>query len=192
MADKVYRPPMTANLAQFRHRITAAVQEVTPDLLQRVWQEIDYQWDTPCYCLKIVQCMKEVPVPVHTDQQLQIQNNVQYVAYLMKGLGQVDTDRQMVVLNDHLCFEYRCQMKMELVGTDRQMMIQNRIHCVGFWNEEELRIAHTDKQVEDLNKNSRFIYSTFHGFSTTIEAELAQQITRIYSIIPSLLYGSEI
>ncbi|PSN57816.1 hypothetical protein C0J52_04347 [Blattella germanica] len=34
--DKVYRPPMSANLAQLRNRITAAVQEVTPDMLQRV------------------------------------------------------------------------------------------------------------------------------------------------------------
>ena len=36
---------MPANLAQLRHRITAAVQEVTPDMLQRVWQEIDFMWD---------------------------------------------------------------------------------------------------------------------------------------------------
>ncbi|PSN48158.1 hypothetical protein C0J52_08724 [Blattella germanica] len=34
--NKVYRPPMPANLAQLRHRITAGVQEVTPDMLQRV------------------------------------------------------------------------------------------------------------------------------------------------------------
>ncbi|PSN31740.1 hypothetical protein C0J52_27066 [Blattella germanica] len=31
-----------ANLAQFRHRITAAVQEVTADMFQRVWQEIEF------------------------------------------------------------------------------------------------------------------------------------------------------
>ncbi|PSN48183.1 hypothetical protein C0J52_13869 [Blattella germanica] len=43
--DKVYRTPIPANLAQLRHRITAAVQEVTPDMLQRVWQEIDFRWD---------------------------------------------------------------------------------------------------------------------------------------------------
>ncbi|PSN47297.1 hypothetical protein C0J52_15691 [Blattella germanica] len=36
--DKAYRPPMPANLAQLRHRITAAVQEVRLDMLQRVWQ----------------------------------------------------------------------------------------------------------------------------------------------------------
>ncbi|PSN41378.1 hypothetical protein C0J52_17503 [Blattella germanica] len=37
--DKVYRPPMPPNLAQFRHRISATVQEMTPDMFQRVWQE---------------------------------------------------------------------------------------------------------------------------------------------------------
>ncbi|PSN49903.1 hypothetical protein C0J52_14933 [Blattella germanica] len=46
--DKVYRSPMPANLAQLRHRITAIVQEVTPDMLQGVWQEIDFWWDVGC------------------------------------------------------------------------------------------------------------------------------------------------
>ncbi|PSN55546.1 hypothetical protein C0J52_20117 [Blattella germanica] len=36
---------MPANLAQLRHRITVAVQEMTPDMLQRVWQEIYFRWD---------------------------------------------------------------------------------------------------------------------------------------------------
>ncbi|PSN51063.1 hypothetical protein C0J52_01516 [Blattella germanica] len=40
---------MTANLAQLRHRITAAVQEVTQHMLQRVWQEIDFRWDAIYY-----------------------------------------------------------------------------------------------------------------------------------------------
>ncbi|PSN47689.1 hypothetical protein C0J52_20366, partial [Blattella germanica] len=30
---------------ELRHRIAAAVQQVTPDMLQRVWQEIDFRWD---------------------------------------------------------------------------------------------------------------------------------------------------
>ncbi|PSN56052.1 hypothetical protein C0J52_11798 [Blattella germanica] len=29
---------------ELRHRIAAAVQQVTPDMLQRVWQEIDFRW----------------------------------------------------------------------------------------------------------------------------------------------------
>ncbi|KAG8304946.1 hypothetical protein J6590_081865 [Homalodisca vitripennis] len=41
----VYVPPLPASLADLRRRITAAVAEVTPDLLERVWREIDYRWD---------------------------------------------------------------------------------------------------------------------------------------------------
>ncbi|PSN46302.1 hypothetical protein C0J52_18608 [Blattella germanica] len=41
--DKVYRPPMPANLAQLRHRITAAAQEVTPDMLQRVCKKLTFR-----------------------------------------------------------------------------------------------------------------------------------------------------
>ncbi|KAG8290475.1 hypothetical protein J6590_080689 [Homalodisca vitripennis] len=43
--DKVYVPPLPASLADLRRRITAAVAEVTPDLLERVWREIDYRCD---------------------------------------------------------------------------------------------------------------------------------------------------
>jgi hypothetical protein len=40
----VYVPPLPANVAELRTRITAAVAEVTPEMLRRVWQEIDYRW----------------------------------------------------------------------------------------------------------------------------------------------------
>ncbi|KAG8272517.1 hypothetical protein J6590_039224 [Homalodisca vitripennis] len=40
--DNVYVPPLPASLADLR-RITAAVAEVKPDLLERVWREIDYR-----------------------------------------------------------------------------------------------------------------------------------------------------
>ncbi|PSN55021.1 hypothetical protein C0J52_04131 [Blattella germanica] len=43
LVHKVFRPPISANLAQLRHRITAAVHELTPDMLLRVWQEIDFR-----------------------------------------------------------------------------------------------------------------------------------------------------
>lgn len=43
--DKVYVPPLPDNLADLRNRISAAVAEVTPDLLERVWREIDFRWD---------------------------------------------------------------------------------------------------------------------------------------------------
>jgi hypothetical protein len=45
--DRVYVPPLPENVAELRTRITAAVAEVTPEMLRRVWQEIDlpnYQW----------------------------------------------------------------------------------------------------------------------------------------------------
>ncbi|PSN46328.1 hypothetical protein C0J52_15200, partial [Blattella germanica] len=46
--DKVYRPPVPANIAELRHRITAAVQEVILDMFHRVWQDIDFRWDVCC------------------------------------------------------------------------------------------------------------------------------------------------
>ena len=45
LKDQVYVPPLPANLAELRNRITAAVELVTLDMLQRVWQEIDFRWD---------------------------------------------------------------------------------------------------------------------------------------------------
>lgn len=45
LKDKVYVTPLPANLAELRNRITATVALVTPDMLQRVWEEIDFRWD---------------------------------------------------------------------------------------------------------------------------------------------------
>jgi hypothetical protein len=41
----VFVPPLPANVADLRTRITAAVAEVTPEMLRSVWQDIDYRWD---------------------------------------------------------------------------------------------------------------------------------------------------
>ena len=43
--DQVFVPPLPANVVEFRTRITAAVAEVTPEMLRSVWQETDYRWE---------------------------------------------------------------------------------------------------------------------------------------------------
>jgi hypothetical protein len=43
--DRVFVAPLAANAAELRTRITAAVAEVTPEMLRSVWQDIDYRWD---------------------------------------------------------------------------------------------------------------------------------------------------
>src|SRR5215510_12452991 len=43
--DRVFVPPLPANVVELRTRITAAVAKVTPEMLRRVWQETDYRWD---------------------------------------------------------------------------------------------------------------------------------------------------
>ena len=43
--DRVFVPPLPAKVVELRTRITAAVAEVTPEMLRSVWQEIDYRWD---------------------------------------------------------------------------------------------------------------------------------------------------
>jgi hypothetical protein len=43
--DRVFVPPLPANVAELRTRITAAVAEVTPEMLRIVLQDIDYRWD---------------------------------------------------------------------------------------------------------------------------------------------------
>jgi hypothetical protein len=43
--DPVFVPTLPANVVELRTRITAAVAEVTPEMLRSVWQEIDYSWD---------------------------------------------------------------------------------------------------------------------------------------------------
>jgi hypothetical protein len=39
--DRVFVPPSPANVAELRPRITAALAEVTPEMLRSVWQDID-------------------------------------------------------------------------------------------------------------------------------------------------------
>jgi hypothetical protein len=43
--DRVFVPPLPGNVVKLRTRITAAVAEVTPEMIRIVWQEIDYRWD---------------------------------------------------------------------------------------------------------------------------------------------------
>ena len=42
--DRVFVPPLPANVVELRTRITAAVAKVTPEMLRSVWQETDYRW----------------------------------------------------------------------------------------------------------------------------------------------------
>jgi hypothetical protein len=43
--DRVYVPPLPATVDELQERITAAVNSVTSDMLQRVWSELDYRID---------------------------------------------------------------------------------------------------------------------------------------------------
>jgi len=43
--DKVFVPPQPVSILDLKKRITAAVETITPDLLSRVWQELDYHLD---------------------------------------------------------------------------------------------------------------------------------------------------
>jgi len=45
MKDRVYVPPLPATVDELLERITADVNSVTPDMLQRVWSELDYRID---------------------------------------------------------------------------------------------------------------------------------------------------
>ena len=40
--DRVYVPPLPATVDELQERITAAVNSVTLDMLQRVWSELHY------------------------------------------------------------------------------------------------------------------------------------------------------
>ncbi|PSN55511.1 hypothetical protein C0J52_02617, partial [Blattella germanica] len=46
--DRIYVPPLSVNLTEIRNRITASAALVTPVMLQRVWQEIDFKMDVWC------------------------------------------------------------------------------------------------------------------------------------------------
>jgi len=43
--DKMFVPPQPVSVPDLKNRITAAVETITPDLLSRVWQELDYGLD---------------------------------------------------------------------------------------------------------------------------------------------------
>jgi len=43
--DKVFVPPQPVSIPELKNRITATVETITPDLLSRVWQELDYRLD---------------------------------------------------------------------------------------------------------------------------------------------------
>jgi len=41
----VFVPPQPVGIPDLKNRINEAVETVTPDLLSRVWQELDYRLD---------------------------------------------------------------------------------------------------------------------------------------------------
>ena len=41
----VFVPPLPANTEEMKQRITAALETVTKDMLQRVWHELEYRLD---------------------------------------------------------------------------------------------------------------------------------------------------
>jgi hypothetical protein len=43
--DKVFAPTQPVSIPDLKNRIEAAVATITPDLLIRVWQELDYRLD---------------------------------------------------------------------------------------------------------------------------------------------------
>jgi hypothetical protein len=45
LKDSVYVPPLPATLDDLQELITEAVNSITPDMLQRVWSELDYRID---------------------------------------------------------------------------------------------------------------------------------------------------
>ena len=45
LKERVYVPPLPADLDELTHRITVAVKSVTEDTLRRVWDEFSYRVD---------------------------------------------------------------------------------------------------------------------------------------------------
>jgi hypothetical protein len=41
----MFVPPQPVSMPDLRNKITAALETITPDLLIRVWQELDYRLD---------------------------------------------------------------------------------------------------------------------------------------------------
>jgi len=42
---EVYVPPLPANIPELKVRIRTAIQTITTDMLQTVWNELDYRVD---------------------------------------------------------------------------------------------------------------------------------------------------
>ena len=42
---QVFVPPFPANIEEMKQRITATLETVTKDMLQRVWHELEYRLD---------------------------------------------------------------------------------------------------------------------------------------------------
>jgi hypothetical protein len=45
MKDRVYVHPLPATRDDLQERISEAVNSITPEMLQRVWSELDYRID---------------------------------------------------------------------------------------------------------------------------------------------------
>ena len=45
MKGIVHVPPLPADLEELKQRITATLETVTQDMLERVWEELDYRLD---------------------------------------------------------------------------------------------------------------------------------------------------
>ena len=43
--DQVYVPPLPASIPELKVRIRTAIETITPDMLQTVWNELDYRVD---------------------------------------------------------------------------------------------------------------------------------------------------
>jgi len=43
--DQVYVPPLPASIAELKARIRTAIETITADMLQTVWNELDYRVD---------------------------------------------------------------------------------------------------------------------------------------------------
>jgi hypothetical protein len=43
--DRVFVPPLANTLVDLRAHITAAITEIDPNMLQRVWEELNYRLD---------------------------------------------------------------------------------------------------------------------------------------------------
>jgi len=49
--NQVYVPPLPASIPELKVRITTAIETTTADMLQRVWNELDYRVDV-CRIIK--------------------------------------------------------------------------------------------------------------------------------------------